>query len=139
MPVPALPMAHFVLIQADLLLGQFNGFFHPALGFLPPARSGPRSPTPAQDEVIGDPGGIGEAAPGQQPLLPARLGPAEGKLLPGPVVEARPLTAFSCRETLPGASLPTGHDFISPVGEPDTLVLRYGQHVGLQALFQPAA
>ncbi len=41
MSIPALPMSHFVVIQTELLFGQFNGFFHPALGSLPPVRPAP--------------------------------------------------------------------------------------------------
>jgi hypothetical protein len=90
-----------------------------------------------KDEVVGDLGGIRQAAPGEQPLLPPRLGPAKVQGLPGPIREARPLTAFPCRYALPPRGLPPGHDLIGAVSEPDTLVLWHGQHVGLQALFQP--
>ena len=41
MPIPPFPRAHFVVIQPDLLFGQFNGFFHPALGSLTPVRPAP--------------------------------------------------------------------------------------------------
>src|SRR5260370_12660674 len=44
MPVPPLPMTHFIFIQPDLLFSEFKGFFHPALGFLPPVRLAPSAP-----------------------------------------------------------------------------------------------
>src|SRR5216683_7197682 len=96
MAVPALPMPHFIVIQADLPFGQFNGFFH-----LPPTASRSHNLFQAnllrrKDEVVGDLGGIRQTAPGEQPLLPPWLSPSEGKLLPGPIIEARPLTAFPC-------------------------------------------
>ncbi len=102
--IPAFPMPHFVVIQPDLLFGQFNGFFH-----LPAAACRPHDLLQGhrlrrKDEVIGELGGIGETPPGQQPLLPSRLRQAKRKLLPGPIVEARPLTALPCRETLPGGA-----------------------------------
>src|SRR6266700_7104499 len=126
MAVPALPMPHFIVIQPDLPFGQFNGFFH-----LPPAASRSHNLFQAnllrgEDEVVGDLGGIGQTAPGEQPLLPPRLGPPEGKLLPRPIVEARPLTAFSWRQALPPLGRPTGHDRIGAVSEPDALILWHG-------------
>src|SRR2546421_11967765 len=93
----------------------------------------------SKDEGVGDLGRIRQPAPGKPPLLPARLSPAERKLLPGPIVQAWPLTAFSCREALPSRGLPTGHDLIGTVGESTPLILRHRQHIGLEALLQPAA
>jgi hypothetical protein len=96
MPIPPLLMAHFLFIQPDLLLGQFKGFFH-----LPPAASRSHDLFQAhrgwgEDEVVGDLGGIRQATPGEEPLLPARLRPAEIEQLPGPIVAAWPLTALPC-------------------------------------------
>src|SRR6266566_4957414 len=59
--------------QPYLPFGQFNGFFH-----LPPAASRSHNLFQAnllrgEDEVVGDLGGIGQTAPGEQPLLPPRL------------------------------------------------------------------
>ena len=85
MPIPPLPMAYFIFIQSDLLLGPFKGYFH-----LPPASRRPHDLLQAhglwcEDEVVGDLGGIRETAPGEQPLLPPRLGPSEIQGLPGPI------------------------------------------------------
>src|SRR2546423_10350198 len=97
MPIPPLPVAHFIVIQSDLLLGQLKSFFH-----LPAAASRPHDLFQAhrlrrKDEVVGDLGGIRQATPGEQPLLPPWLCPAKIERLPGPIVEAWPLTPLTCR------------------------------------------
>jgi hypothetical protein len=91
-PVPAVPGANLVIGQPDLLLGDFEAFLDsPALAS-DPRESGEAGLGRAEDDVVGEIGGITATAAHQQPMLPGWL-LQSGQPHASPVIESLPLAA----------------------------------------------
>src|SRR4051794_7906381 len=137
-----MPGANLVIGQPDLLLGDFEAFFdRPALAS-DPRESGEAGLGRAEDDVVGEIGGVAPAASDQQPMLPGRL-LQSGQPQAGPVIEPLPFAAGAGREPLPGIlgqSLRQLRRGVLPEApaelRPQLLIAADGEHEGLLAALQ---
>src|SRR4051812_4855006 len=105
MAIPALPGAHFIVVQATLLLGHLKACLDRPAHAWDTCQRGKAGVCRAEDHVVRYIVRILAVTPDQQPVLPVwLLRPASARQAQaGPVVEAFALGPGAGRVTLPGA------------------------------------
>ena len=109
MPIPTVPEAHFILIQAGFPFGFLNALFHRVAltGDKRDARQ--RTLGWSGSQIIGDLLGIADGATSQQPdIRPRKLISTFHDLLSCPVIFDGAFFSFDHRQAFPGMTGPTG-------------------------------